>query len=196
MPVMTDHAPYNESSVYYPLLSFELFSISSGRSLSVFKMLFKRYYLLIRTLLPFYFSSSQPSINGSSCKAVPDSPTWPSKAQWDALNSSISGQLLAPLPPAAVCDPAFSVYDNASCAYVTAEYGSSDFLAKDPISVDWPNWENDACLPDTHKCNPKLLPRYVVNATESVHVKAGVDFARERNVRLNVKGTGHDFLGR
>jgi len=27
-------------------------------------------------------------------------------------------------------------------------------------------------------------------------VKAGVDFARERNVRLIVKGTGHDYLGR
>ena len=37
---------------------------------------------------------------------------------------------------------------------------------------------------------------YVVNATCAEDVKKGIDFARERNVRLVVKGTGHDYLGR
>lgn len=37
---------------------------------------------------------------------------------------------------------------------------------------------------------------YVVNATTPEHVQAAVNFAGKHNVRLNVKGTGHDYLGR
>lgn len=37
---------------------------------------------------------------------------------------------------------------------------------------------------------------YVVNATCAEDVKKGVDFAREENVRLVVKASGHDYLGR
>jgi hypothetical protein len=36
----------------------------------------------------------------------------------------------------------------------------------------------------------------VVNATTAEHVKAVVDFARNNNIRLIVKGTGRDYLGR
>lgn len=36
----------------------------------------------------------------------------------------------------------------------------------------------------------------MINATCKEDVKAGVDFARENNVRLNVKSTGHDYMGR
>ncbi|KAL8683249.1 MAG: hypothetical protein Q9186_000751 [Xanthomendoza sp. 1 TL-2023] len=65
------------------------------------------------------------------------------------------------------------------------------------MSMMQPNWENDACLPvpNVH-CDLKQYTRYVVNATKSTHVKAGIDFARTHNVRLIVRGTGHDFLGR
>ncbi|KAL8739536.1 MAG: hypothetical protein Q9184_008589 [Pyrenodesmia sp. 2 TL-2023] len=60
-----------------------------------------------------------------------------------------------------------------------------------------PNWENDACLPvkGVH-CDLQQYPRYTINATEASHVQAGVNFARTNNVRLIVRGTGHDFLGR
>jgi FAD/FMN-containing dehydrogenase len=37
---------------------------------------------------------------------------------------------------------------------------------------------------------------YVINATSAADVKAGVDFAREHGVRLIVKNSGHDFVGR
>jgi len=35
-----------------------------------------------------------------------------------------------------------------------------------------------------------------VNATNKDDVKKAVDFAKENNVRLVVKGSGHDYLGR
>jgi hypothetical protein len=33
-------------------------------------------------------------------------------------------------------------------------------------------------------------------ATKAKHVKAGIDFARRNNLRLIVRNTGHDFIGR
>ena len=142
---------------------------------------------------------SLPSSKASAtrCKAVPGSPSWPTEAQWDALNSSIAGRLLAPLPPAAVCDTILPVFNNASCSYVASQWTVSDFHARDPVSVDQPCWTNDACLPNPKDgCDLRQFPRYVVNATSGEHVKAAIDFARNNNVRLIVKGTGHDFLGR
>ncbi len=59
------------------------------------------------------------------------------------------------------------------------------------------NWVNDSCLPiPTVACTGEGYPIYVVNATCAEDVKKGVDFARENNVRLVVKGTGVDYLGR
>jgi len=36
----------------------------------------------------------------------------------------------------------------------------------------------------------------VIMAKTKEHIKAGVDFAREKNVRLVIRNTGHDFMGR
>ncbi|KAI9715287.1 MAG: hypothetical protein M1812_006098 [Candelaria pacifica] len=145
----------------------------------------------------FILSSSPSTATSPSCKAQPNTPSWPSVEQWNSLNASISGQLLAPLPPAAVCDNSLPIHNTGACAYVTSQYESSDFHAQDPVSIDQPNWENDACLPvEGVKCDLDAFPRYVVNATSADHVVKAVEFAGEKGVRLIVKGTGHDYLGR
>lgn len=36
----------------------------------------------------------------------------------------------------------------------------------------------------------------MLDAHNKDHIKAGVDFARENNVRLILRNTGHDFIGR
>lgn len=60
-----------------------------------------------------------------------------------------------------------------------------------------PNWQFDSCLPSPEvPCTQEGVPIYVINASCSEHVAAGVDFARTHSVRLNVKGSGHDYLGR
>jgi hypothetical protein len=132
-----------------------------------------------------------------TCKALPNTQSWPPDTVWSKLNDTISGNLLKPLPPGSVCDPALPDHNNATCATVYNSWSSSGFHANDPVSVDWPNQEYDACLPtDLIPCNTAQYPVYVINASEPQHVQAGVDFARYHNVRLIVKGTGHDFLGR
>ena len=141
--------------------------------------------------------SAQVKFHSSKCKAEPGTPGWPSPQEWSKLNASISGRLLKPLPPGAVCDYTLDAFNLQSCWVATLNYSQSAFHTNDPVSVQQPNWEHDACLPTLfHSCNVRQYPVYVINATEAHHVQEGVRFARKHNIRLNVKGTGHDYLGR
>lgn len=45
-------------------------------------------------------------------------------------------------------------------------------------------------------CTIGGLPQYIVNATEEVDVAFAMKWAAERNIRIVVKGTGHDLNGR
>ena len=145
---------------------------------------------------------SLPAGDGTDCKSVPGRPDWPPVESWQALNTSLNGRLLAPLPPSVVCDPSkTNFFNNDTCSLVGASWFNSSFHADDPVSVDWPNWQNDACLPtaiynESTECDTKPFPNYVVNASQPEHVAAAIRFAAQTNVRLSIKGTGHDFLGR
>lgn len=48
----------------------------------------------------------------------------------------------------------------------------------------------------TTPCTLGYYGVYVVEALEKSHIKAGIDFARDNNLRLVVRNTGHDFIGR
>ncbi|KAK4080908.1 CAZyme family AA7 [Trichoderma harzianum] len=132
-----------------------------------------------------------------SCKAYPGTPSWPSAHTWAALNQTLNGRLLRPSPPGAVCHPSQSTYNTSQCSQVADEWKTYEFHVANPISVMWDKFDNFTCLPDENTpCSPAGYPAYVVNASTAEHVKIGIDFARKYNVRLNVKNTGHDYLGR
>lgn len=138
-----------------------------------------------------------PTLAQRTCKAFPDTDSWPTQAEWDSLWSQVDGRLLTPLPPASACHAEWPDYDPAYCRVLRSQWGTSQFHANDPISSLWQNYNNYSCMPEVAApCTWTGYPIYVVNATETAHVKAAVDFAREKNVRLNVKSSGHDFLGR
>lgn len=63
----------------------------------------------------------------------------------------------------------------------------------------WTYGTNDTCRPTTNPSEPCTLGFYGVyalKATTREQIKAGIDFARKNNIRLVVRNTGHDFLGR
>lgn len=75
----------------------------------------------------------------------------------------------------------------------------------DPIRVEqdalllWKYFTNDTCQPTNDSSSPCTLGYYgvyLIDAKTKDHVKAGVDFARDNNLRLVVRNTGHDFIGR
>jgi hypothetical protein len=130
----------------------------------------------------------------TTCKPVFDSPDWPSTTLWNRLNDTVSGRLIAPELPGAVCHADQPQYNSESCALLATQWYNTSFHAENPVSVDY----NDVtCLPDKeHPCSPEGYPRYVVQAINADDVQQAVSFAAETGVRLVVKGTGHDFLGR
>ncbi|SPO00052.1 related to isoamyl alcohol oxidase [Cephalotrichum gorgonifer] len=83
------------------------------------------------------------------------------------------------------------------CPAVVAGWFTYDFHTSDPTSIQWNQFSNDSCLPfERYPCDGSGYPAFVVNATEVEHVRRAVKFAGKNDVRLVVKGTGHDFIGR
>lgn len=144
------------------------------------------------------------------CKCYSDNACWPTANEWDSFNKTLSGALQLAIPAAASChykfeNYTFNTYDAAKCAEVTELIGDGDnggdeqWLTDHPIAQLWPFMSNNSCPwtsePST-PCTRGFMGHYVVLATEKKHIKAGVDFAREHNLRLIIRNTGHDFMGR
>ncbi len=125
-----------------------------------------------------------------SCKSVPSSNGWPSPETWAALNQTIGGRLLQPVPPGAVCHPGQASFNAAQCPVTQAQWYTENLHSDDPVSVQWNNWNNDTCLPDPRlTCSPAGYPVYVINATTPEHVKAGVGFG----MSFHPKPNSHSF---
>jgi hypothetical protein len=125
------------------------------------------------------------------CKAVPGSPDWPVESEWKTLNDTVEGRLLKPTAPAAACHPANPLYNAESCKKIQSSWTSSQWHSDNPTSSLWQNWNGYSCLPDSKSpCSTEGFPVFVVNVTKSEHVQAAIDFARTRNVRVNIKSTG------
>ncbi|KAF3910213.1 hypothetical protein ABW21_db0202335 [Orbilia brochopaga] len=76
------------------------------------------------------------------------------------------------------------------------------WISQSPFNVMQPAWNGNPCPPTngteaSGTCNSLLGdPVYVINVTDASQVEAGVKFAAKYNIRLIVKNTGHEFLGR
>lgn len=146
------------------------------------------------------FLSGPGGKNSSRCKVYPGDADWPSDEAWAKLNEVTDNRLLTrPEPQASVCYNG-PLFDAEKCAEMTAVWSSSYTHFDDPIEMMSPVAQGMTCLPpnvfDSHNCTRGGFPMYVINATEPQHVQAGVNFARNTGVRLVIKNTGHDFLGK
>ncbi|KAF5024347.1 hypothetical protein F66182_3577 [Fusarium sp. NRRL 66182] len=125
---------------------------------------------------------------------------WPSNLEWKTFNSLVGGNLVKTEPIAQSCYPG-PAKDLDECAYVNKMWPDQDFQSSDPIGRPYPY--NITCAPvdyaagqEPTTCTLGSLPVYAVNATTLSHIRATMAFARLRNIRLVVTGTGHDLLGR
>ncbi|PKS04963.1 hypothetical protein jhhlp_008329 [Lomentospora prolificans] len=147
-----------------------------------------------------YFGNAK-KYNGTTaeCRAFPKSDDWPTPEEWAKLGEFLEGALLKPLPPTAVCYEGHDRYNQAKCRDIRSNSGSNRFFIDDPLTVltAWP--QGNTCplevKPNT-TCTQGGYPEYVVNVTEVWQIQTAVNFARNKNIRLVIKNTGHDFLGR
>ncbi|CAJ0550202.1 Ff.00g101320.m01.CDS01 [Fusarium sp. VM40] len=137
------------------------------------------------------------NIPGKSCKAYPGTSDWPSHNTWSRFNDTLGGKLLAPTPPGAVCHKDWPTYNKDTCSNVATAWKKYDLHTEDPVSLIYDQFSNWTCLPDADfPCSGSGYPAYVVNVTKPEHIKIGIDFARKHKIRLIVKNTGHDYMGR
>ncbi|KAK7712510.1 hypothetical protein SLS64_004894 [Diaporthe eres] len=136
------------------------------------------------------------------CKAYPGSASWPSKVVWRLFDLFLGGSLIEGVPAAAVCYPDWPQYDEAKCADLGVSWTDPAWRAAQPTEVDWPVFEGMSCLPPglgdflsrpNSTCELGGMPAYVVNATNVAQIQLAVNFARNLNIRLNIKNSGHDF---
>lgn len=138
-----------------------------------------------------------------TCKTTPFDAAWPSEADWSALNTTLAGTLLKTRPVASSCYPGNPFNSLQTCDDVQKEWGYSYYHASLPESVGSPLYANNSCLPPgaagytaAKGCEIGGLPLYVVNATNEEQVAAAMSWASKRNIRIVIKGTGHDLNGR
>lgn len=126
---------------------------------------------------------------------TPGDDCWPSASKWESLNTTVHGHLIANQPLAKPCYDG----DKKACQRIADTYTDSFTLEKSPIGYQYPLI--DSCAPINASignpiCDLGNSPVYSIDATQSEHVAAGIKFAKDNNVRLVIKNTGHDVRAR
>ncbi|OAP58988.1 FAD/FMN-containing protein [Fonsecaea erecta] len=138
--------------------------------------------------------------NGS-CKCISGDKCWPSEKIWALFNSTVGGNLIRTQPVAVSCYPGPS-FNPAECAAVDANWANATFQADDVVGLSFPT--NITCPPvnvtagasANGTCTLGVNPSYAVNCTNPRQVARTIAFSKLFNLRLVVKNTGHDQLGR
>ncbi|KAB5595771.1 ER-derived vesicles protein ERV41 [Ceratobasidium theobromae] len=124
-------------------------------------------------------------------------PCWPSSSVWSTFNTSVGGRLITPHPAAWPChDPH---YDASACAEAQKNWANSFWRSNQTGAMEDLVWESTACginTPRNVTCKQGMVPTYAVAAESIEDVSKAVNFARKHKLKLVIKNTGHDYLGR
>ncbi|KAE8356197.1 hypothetical protein BDV28DRAFT_165382 [Aspergillus coremiiformis] len=132
---------------------------------------------------------------------VPSEECWPSLTDWAELNDAVSGKLIRNHP---VAEPCYYGDDGGRrlCERIVDQWSNSTFQSLQPTGYCYPL--DYACpivsIPELEHvqgdCELGPAPVYTINATEPEDVVEGIQFAKQHNLRLVIKNTGHDLLAR
>merc|ERR1719264_864960 len=124
----------------------------------------------------------------SNCRCLPNSDCWPEEEVWRNFNATIDGQLVVPSSPVSPCLDGGLEEDPETCTATLQDLGKDPFLLQ--------------TLPGGTESTGQMgawtaLPSaFTVAALKPDHIVHAVNFARDHNLRLVVKATGHDYYGR
>jgi hypothetical protein len=113
----------------------------------------------------------------------PGDPGWPTAETWKRLRAQVEGRLTAIESPVERCRRAG---DEAACRELFLRLKNPYFIGDDPALTQTSGWV------DAWTSAPSA---FAIAAENIADVVAGVNFAREHNLRLVVKGGGHSYKG-
>jgi hypothetical protein len=158
----------------------------------------------LATLITLFGITNGLSIANSSnspvCRCMPQDPCWPNDDRWDHFNTTIAGKLIATIPIASPCHlDLFTPYNKTQCAQLHSDWGFPATHYETSSSIMASTYTNNSCNPFSSKHVPCTIGNYIqyaVNATEARHVQKSIHFAKRHNIRLVIRNTGHDLLGK
>ncbi|KAI2615846.1 FAD binding domain protein [Hypoxylon sp. NC1633] len=135
------------------------------------------------------------------CKTYPGDYLWPSKSTWRLFNILLGGALIETVPYAAPCYDTFGNYDADRCNFISSNWiNASIYHTEDPTSINSILYQGSTCMPPAlippNSASTCLLggyPAYAVAARNVAQIQLAVNLARNLNLRLVIKNTGHDF---
>jgi hypothetical protein len=119
----------------------------------------------------------------SARRVRPSDPSWPTAANWEKLKRQVGGRLIPVSSPLAPCKDSPG---SAACASRIEEMKNPYFIGEQAGGTQTSGWlEGWTSAPSV----------YAVVAQRTEDVVAAVNFARDNNLRLVVKGGGHSYQG-
>ncbi|KAJ7724334.1 FAD-binding domain-containing protein [Mycena maculata] len=154
--------------------------------------------LFLCTLFSHCLTGPGSASKSPACRNIPDSAGYPNAAAWNAFNSTVSGRLVNVVPSAKYCRESVP---GGACT--DTQWTSAVFRNTIPGAMEQVNWEQgydltppSLCLQNGTTCGQGDVPLYSVEAQTVADIQAAVKFASTHNLRLVVKSSGHDYLGR
>jgi FAD/FMN-containing dehydrogenase len=120
---------------------------------------------------------------GAIRRVRPSDLAWPSKEAWRRLHEAVGGNLIPVDFPLNACTAAVQ---SADCKALLANLKNPYYIGDNPGVTQTLGWV------DAWATQPSV---YAVAARNADDIAAAVNFARENNVRLVVKGGGHSYQG-
>ena len=124
-----------------------------------------------------------PEAFPSNRRVRPSDPSWPTAASWEKLKQQVGGHLIPVASPLAPCKDAPG---SATCAARVEEMENPYFIGEQAGGTQTSGWL------DGRVSSPSA---YAVVAHRTEDIVAAVNFARENDLRLVVKGGGHSYQG-
>ena len=170
--------------------------------------------------LPQHLEVRQSNASRPKCKTYPGDADWPSEASWRLFDVLLGKRLIKTVPEAARCHPEWGQYSADVCQSLTAGWNNSTLRytplqsweicpqsltrirIENPTSIRSIIFQGMTCMPtnytaaflgNTGTCTIGGFPQYSINVTNVGQVQLAVNIARELNLRLVIKNTGHDF---
>jgi FAD/FMN-containing dehydrogenase len=112
----------------------------------------------------------------------PEDPLWPSLEKWEKLNRVVNGNLIKIESPFIAC----KIQGDAACKEFFKNLKNPYYIGDNPALTQTSGWL------DAWTSSPSV---YAIAAKNADDVVAGINFARENNLRLVIKGGGHSYQG-
>lgn len=165
---------------------------------------------LLVVLAAIYMSATSQAFNldllkfarGRTCRCFPGDPCWPSSETWNAFNQTLGGKLIATLPIGSPCHDSFDgvkTFDASECSRIQEQWVNPQLHVDSTHSTMAAFFANESCDPFSDRNTPCVAGTYIVYAVaarDEADYRATIAFARLHNIRLVIRNTGHDYMGK